>query len=211
MNVVTRSIELPEVLAHAMRDRQVGHAVITKALPDDIGPSPRAAANALWHLDEATRQLTVRSTLPLDWSILGSAQSIDTSPTYSAGDRLHLDLSLDCQFTPPADVPPELRQVVKSGGRCYRSRRVTVPEERRTSWLIGKLAARGFEVDAASLTMSSVLSADLGRRGGAIPYVDISCDGTVTDADAFTKAVAEGVGKGKNFGLGLVRVASAIH
>lgn len=197
-------------LVRALRDRHVGHGIISRALPDELGPNPRAKAQALWHFDELACRLTVQSAVPMELRLLGSVEDTREIAIYQAGQRLDLDLALSCQFTPPADVPEELRPVLKSSGRCYRSRRVVVPEYRRSQWFARKLAARGFAVAMETLKLSTVRRADLGRRGGAIPFVDASCEGLVTDADLFNQAVGHGVGKGRSFGLGLIRVA-AIH
>lgn len=192
-------------LVLAMSDRQLGHRIVTRALPDGVGNDVRAKAHCLWHLEQSTGRLTVQSSMPVNPEHLGELEGSTPLPTFSLGDWVSVEISLACQFTPPSDVPNELRKVLKAQGRCYRSRRVIVPADRRDDWFVRKLADHGLAVDERTLRLSGVKLAHLGRLGGAIPYLDATCSGAVSDGGAFNDAIAKGIGKGRCYGLSLLR------
>lgn len=192
------------LLAERLRDRQVGHSAVMAALPTDLGSQPRATSQCLWRWEHSTGVLTVQASTPINASVLGRLIDETPLPDIEAGSRWHIDVVLECQKTPPSDVPVELRPVLKQTGRCYRSRKVVVPEAERPMWLQGKFSRHGFTLDPASIELGPVAIADLGRRGGGIPYVHAVATGTPTDVGRWTSAITCGIGGGRNFGLGLI-------
>jgi hypothetical protein len=191
------------LLAERLTNRDVGHKAVMVSLPDDLGPNPRQAADALWRFNAPADLLVVQSAAKVRSDILGTLHDEREIRFPGAGERLTISVAVTCQKTPPAQVPTELRSVLKLQG-CYRSRRVVVPESERTAWFTARLARCGFVVEEGSVQLSRLLYADLGRRGGAIPYVEAVCSGLVADAALFSNVVRKGLGQGRSFGLGLI-------
>lgn len=171
-----------------------------------LGRTPRAQASALWRFDEDADELLVQASCPVRADVLGELISESEVPTAEVGSEWRIDVEFNCQRTPPSDVPVELRPILKQAGRCYRSRKVVVPEADRHRWCTNRLDTLGFYVTAGSLEVGPLAYADLGRRGGGIPYVRVQATGTVTDADTWNQAIRDGIGRGRSFGLGLARV-----
>ncbi|MFT3660144.1 MAG: type I-E CRISPR-associated protein Cas6/Cse3/CasE [Gordonia sp. (in: high G+C Gram-positive bacteria)] len=129
--------------------------------------------------------------------------------------RLRITFAMNVQKTPPTRIPRELQEELRAAnaaagrGRAFRSKLVVVPEADRPDWVRKRLLHHaGFAVDDGSLTLSPLYRAHLGRRrGGAIPYVEITATGVAVDQDRFNDALAGGIGKGKNFGLGLIQTS----
>lgn len=198
-------------LAARLHDRTTGHRAILAAHPDNsLGPSPRAAAQCLWRFEEGDGRLIVQSASAVRPEILGALIAQDLVRFPGAGERLTLTVAIACQKSPRVVIPKELQQALKAdGGKCYRSRLVEVPEPERKAWVLKRLETRGFQADVDSLRLSPMRYADLGRRGGRIPYVEVSGAGVVGDAALLATAMREGIGKGRNFGLGLLLLALA--
>lgn len=210
MDVTQTTITPFPLLVPRMGDRQMVHALIMKALPDALDTnSPRSDAKALWHWDPAQRLLRVQAARPFRAELLGEvlAQESTVDPEADATVDLRLDVAV--LKTPPSQVPEEIRAVVKEHGGAYRSRQVIVPAEERASWAARRLERGGFVAAPETLALSDVAFADLGRRGGRIAYVSLSATARVADVEAAHRAVIDGIGKGKNFGLGLVRIRPA--
>ena len=207
MTVTVLTFKPSPVLLRAMHDRQTGHSVVMKALPAGLTAPARESADCLWHVDPEHGTLRIHASTDVRRDAFGELVEESTVPDVEADQPWAVALAISCQYTPPSAVPEELRPILKQTG-CYRSRLVTVPVDQRGAWLTRRLALHGFDVDRASLTISELHKADLGRRGGVIPYVDVTASGTVRDPELFARALLKGVGKGKNFGLGLIRLAA---
>lgn len=191
-------------IAAQLRDRNVGHAVVMAVLPRDLGADPRSAVDALWRYDPADGTLVVQASCPIRTDLIGEVLVTSPEPTPEVGTRWHIDVEMNCQKTPPSQVPVELRAALKAGGRAYRSRSVVVPEDERASWCLKRLARHGLELDPEPLQIGELRYADLGRRGGGIPFVRVRGTGTVVDSAAWTAALTRGIGRGRSFGLSLV-------
>lgn len=161
----------------------------------------------LWSLDPAQKQLVVQSAIsPTKPALLGKIVRTEDMPTPTAGSCIEIAITIAPQKTPPANVPAELRHQVKNAGGAYRSRLVIVPDAERPGWFIRRMERIGFRVDAESIKVSPQCRVSLGSRGRSIPAVTIRATGTVKDSDSFTSAMRNGIGKGRNYGLGLLRV-----
>lgn len=210
---VTHTVPLTATVARLIdADRHAGHTHVMAAFPDGLGKSPRHAVGALWHIDTETQRLTVRHHAHAPQRDLLGATSIpdEPLPTTQAGEKLSVSVAIACQKTPPSDVPVELRPLLKAQ-TAYRSKLVTVPEAERRDWFIRRFAAIGFAVDPDSIEITPLRKANLGRQKGSIPFVEIYCTGTVSDESLFNTALASGIGKGKNYGLGLIRLNQSVH
>nr|WP_245935280.1 type I-E CRISPR-associated protein Cas6/Cse3/CasE [Acidipropionibacterium virtanenii] len=184
------------------------------------GDAPRASMGILWHIDRHRSILTVQSDAPpAHPGLLGDLQRVHEVAIPSAGDELEIKVLLACQKTPPSQVPRALRAQLKARtdgeqpgtphapgqGRAYRSRSVTVPEEERAAWLSHVFDRHGLWVEEKTLEVSSLRHANLGKHGRGIPAVEVTTRAIVERAPEFTHALQHGVGKGRTYGLGLLR------
>jgi len=197
----------PAVRDTLVDNRERGHVHVLSPFPRDLGDCPRSRADVLWHLDPPASTLVMQSSLPPERpEVLGRILESTSSESPGEGDRITVRLAINCQKTPPSNTPVELREDLKQG-KAYRSRLVIVPEEDRTSWITKRFAAIGFEVEGDSISVGPLQTARLKGRRRGIPYVEVSATGTVRDAQVFSQRQREGLGKGKNYGLGLLRVS----
>lgn len=190
------------------RNRDRGHVHALSAFPRGLGSSPRAAAGVLWHLDTRRDELVVQSSMPIERpEILGAVIESTAVASPVLGQAVTVKVSIACLKTPPSDVPVELRADLQKG-KCYRSRPVVVPEAERAAWALRRLTGIGLEVVAESLTLSTLHHASLGGARRGIPYVDLSVEARVSDPAAFDDAMLRGIGKGRSYGLALLRVTT---
>lgn len=196
----------PPIARAIARDRQLGHSHVMASLPSGLGDTPRRNGGVLWHIDQRRQHLTVRyRSVPVGVTNLGVITS--TTDVLTSG-RLRVSMSINCQKTPPTGFSKDLHDAVKAQGGAYRSRLVIVPEAERPAWIVKKLSAHGFLIEPDSIAFSKQYVASLGpRRGGAIPAIDVTATGSVIDETAFAERLAAGLGKGKNFGLGLIQTS----
>lgn len=208
--VVTRTFEITASTAAALAaDRHLGHRHVMEAFPPKLGEESRRQAGVLWHIDPRRRRLTVRHLVPMTApALLGSQEYEDLLSVFDAGATVQLAVEVNCQKTPSPDVPVELRPLLKQG-RAYRSRLVIVPEAERPAWAERRLRAIGVEPRDVTITPQRTVS--LGRKHGSIPFVEVRCTATVTDPAKFAEALRCGVGKGKNYGLGLIRLSPTLE
>lgn len=199
------------------RDRSLGHTHVMSSLPGGLGANPRSAAGVLWHVDRTGDRLVVRyptARVPAGATNLGVVTGLRE---VTREGPMRITLAMNVQKTPPTGFSKELEAELRAAneaagrGKAFRSRLVIVPEADRPDWVCRRLlVSGGFAVDAGSLSISPTYFARLGRRrGGSIPYVEISATGVPADQERFDKTLAGGIGKGKNFGLGLIQTAPA--
>lgn len=191
-------------------DRERAHNHIMSAFPRAIGnKSPRAELRILWHLNPTAARLTVQSEVPaLRPGLLGDVQSTAQVDTPHGGTELRVRLFCNAQKTPPSRVNSELHRLVRTQtGKAYRSRLVIVPEEERVDWAVRRLERAGLLADPATVTVGRVRPARLGGRGQSIPSAELAARATVHDSAWLADAIRNGIGKGKNYGLGLLRLA----
>lgn len=200
----------PMVRTSILTNRERGHVHVMSAFPRIVGDSPRSAFQVLWALGPQTRTLTVQSSTPAESpEVLGEILEHRLLEPPAEGESVQLQVTLAAQKTPAAQVTPELRTALKAnGGKAYRSRLVLVPEEERPEWARKRLERIGLAVESDRLTVSPLQQTPLGKRGTSIPAVTVAARGRVQDATAFEQALRSGVGKGKNFGLGLIQLKS---
>lgn len=210
----------PPIRDLLVHDRNHGHVHVMSAFPRVPGDTPRSSMGILWYIDEHRRILTVQSeTPPTQPGLLGDIQSVDDVVLPATGDELEIRVLIACQKTPLSQVPPSLRTQLKARldgeahgaprapgqGRAYRSRSVIVPEAERAAWVSHVFARNGLWVEEKTLEVSSLHHADLGRPGRGIPAVEVITRAIVEQVPEFTHALQSGVGKGRTYGLGLLR------
>jgi hypothetical protein len=125
---------------------------------------------------------------------------------------MQVKLFCNVQKTPPSCVPTKLHQAVKAQtGKAYRSRLVIVPEDDRSDWAVRRLERAGLHADPATVTVGRVGSALLGGRGQSIPAAELTARAIVRDPALLAEAIGNGIGRGKNYGLGLLRLDLIDH
>lgn len=217
MHQSTTYLLSPPVLGMLVQNRESGHVHMLSAYRTGLGPSPRSELNLLWHIDPAAAQLTVQACEPPVWAgKLGEEQRSTDVKAPATGDLIQLVVDRSCQKTPPSRTPEPLRtELERKGpdgkkllGKAYRSRLVIVPEAERIAWAVGRLQAIGLEPLPDAVELGKLTFAGLGAKKRGIPYVEIRATAQVIDATAFASALYEGTGKGRNYGLGLIRITS---
>ncbi len=96
----------------------------------------------------------------------------------------------------------EANPTVKRDGRRFALRR----DEDQAEWIARKGAENGFQIDACQIMVVGDVT---GRQNGhTMTWYGARFDGvlTVTDAEKFGVAVAQGLGSAKSFGFGLLSV-----
>jgi len=209
-----QQFEITQLVAEALvRNREHAHAHVMSGLErvtDSEGVNcPRSFTGTLWYLNEKERELLVQTKDPLQKpELLGALVTQHLVAAPEVGDQIGLALLCNAQYSPSPNVSSELSATIKSvTGKAYRSKLVIVPEEERIAWATRKLERIGFAV-SPDLKVGRLQTLMLGGRNKRIPAVEITGTGTVTDAEAFKNAVIGGVGKAKNYGLGLIRITN---
>ena len=203
------------------RDREHAHTAIL-SLWHHRASSARAAVGALWTVTHAdmltnTGHVLVRSTVPPErtphWAhTLTTTDRSDYTPT--TGEPLQLTLELETGRSPHIPVPRELEHALKQGangtprqpghGLAFRSRRETVPYDELPTWATAKLARHGINTHTVSVLRTGTIH--LPRHHNTIhPIATLTISGTITDPETYHHALHKGLGKGKAFGLGLLR------
>ncbi|QVQ51556.1 type I-E CRISPR-associated protein Cas6/Cse3/CasE [Spiractinospora alimapuensis] len=200
------------------------HRMLLKALDTALGPTqsttPRADAGLLFR-EEITRRgwsLLVQSQLPLDGDQLGPGYALDGTRDISPilnhlheGRRVRYRVvAAPIRRLGKTDKP---RDLIGANGERLPSGEITIPLRGRAAeqWWVGK-------AEAAGLIPESVLSRPVGnavdnrRRNGRkpvrLPAVCFEGTARIRDGAAVGTALAHGIGRGKNFGLGLLSLTS---
>lgn len=160
-------------------------------------PSARSEAGLLWALDHESKSLVIQSVEPLDLSRLPEAYTrsdpvVRDMATVSAGDVIVVRAWLN----PTRSLPAH-------GGR---GKKVFVADSAaRAEWI-----ARRFDGAAEVLRVVEGQQARLGgSRGGdrlALTAVDFIVTVRVLDPALFERLRVDGVGRGKAYGCGLLRI-----
>lgn len=183
--------------------RDWAHHRIMSLFEGGLGDRPRAHAGILWHINDSHDELTIQSMIaPSNLTALGSSIEPAVIPLAKNAQILKLQVSVEATKMPVSDVPVELRAELKKSG-SYRSKRVPVPESERTSWFERRMGAAGAQLQN-DLELSELKYVTFHSKPGRIPYFDAKTTITITDAEEFNKKLLQGLGRGKNYGLGLV-------
>jgi len=131
-------------------------------------------------------------------------------PDLRYGDRLEILLRANAArtVTDPdgrkrhRDVVMQALHPVPKGRRA--AVRMEVAQDAGSQWLAGRGARAGFEVEAA--TVSSYRVAEPRRNGPRFGIIDLQGAIKITDPEAFLSRVAQGFGRAKAFGCGLMLI-----
>lgn len=205
------------------RDREHAHTAVLGLWKPRTSSTTRTAVGAVWSVTRAdmlaeTGEVLVRSVVPPEHtpSWAQTLSTVDRSHYAATGEVLQLALELETGRTPHVPVSRDVERALKQGadgtpraagkGLAFRSRREAVPSEELPDWAVAKLGRNGIDVRSVSVLRAGRVH--LARRRTVHPVATLSVSGVVSDAVAYQQALRQGVGKGKAFGLGLVREQS---
>jgi CRISPR system Cascade subunit CasE len=201
------------------------HRTVMRAFPPDIGATPRKDLGVLWRVDDDPNAgrvaLLVQSAAKPDWSCLPEGYVLGPADAFSSDHEGHLsvrDVSDEraalrvgdaLLFRLRANTTRKIDTKTRPDGTKSNGQRVPVTgDEARMAWLARHAAARGFVVESARVAeLPSVKSRARDLTLGGAQFDGVL---TVTDEVLFrTRALAEGIGPAKAFGMGLLSVIRA--
>lgn len=122
----------------------------------------------------------------------------------------HIEVDIACQYRPHVTVDPEVVAFLEARGKklpTTTARLAPVPDDRLSDWARSKVERAGLTID--SLSVTRLPDARLGRRRSErVPAARISARVESSDQvpNALADAIHHGLGRAKNYGLGMVRV-----
>lgn len=199
-----------------MRDRQGLHQRVMRLIPDQLGEATaaRRAARVLFRL-ETTDQghtLIIQSGGPLDLNALPAGYAAHTDERrlglllewLSEGARVHYRL----------DGRPEGRVPRPPGdhGSKRAEKRIPLHGGQAAEWWEKRASAAGLEVHSSSpvsLPRAVAWRKDEAGKSHRTPLHLVRYEGiaVVRDPDVLRQAVADGIGRGKAYGAGLLSLA----
>ncbi len=209
--------------AHTLyTDREHGHRAVMTLWGQRDSSTLRADLSVLWAVTAADLladdgQVLVRSAEPPertpDWA--SSMSTTDRTGYHpKPGTPLRLRLELDAAYTPHVPVSRDIERDLKQGangtarppgqGLAFRARRNAVTREELPTWAARKLARHGIAAETVKVMRMGMIHLPQHREEHR-PVATITVTGTVSDTEAYHRALSGGVGKGKAFGLGCVR------
>lgn len=151
----------------------------------------RAEAGVLWRLDG--ERVRVRSQAGPDWSRLPpGARCVEQGPSAPPAGILRLRL---CAVVSVSSI--------RSDARRGQRRAILDPEERR-AWLDRRCEDAGLRLLDATMGLDVVRHGTRGAGRICLPGVEWSLVATVGDAAAFARAWADGIGRGRAYGFGML-------
>lgn len=182
-------------------DRSIGHRLVFSKIPtsDLIDGSPRRDASVLWSIDDSGVMM-IQSSQELEQY----DDRHDTRTLYPDGTRVSLTVDMATLYNPKIHVPDELWE---QGYRVKQSgRKIKVPPEMIDEWFIAKMNRAGLDVESYSHSGYGYINTGRGKGSFTTPHVIFNAACTVTDSDALEQAIRNGVGRAKNYGLGMMNV-----
>lgn len=200
------------------------HQTLMRAFPDGLGDEPRKSLGLLYRVEQTPRALVlfVQSVARPDFTRLPfgyflavegdldlALASDGENPRVRAIDDERARISVGERFVFRLRANATRKIDTKSGpdGARRNGKRVPVRgDEARLAWLARKGSASGFRVVNARVLETG---AERGRsHERTLTFAGATFDGVleVTDAEAFRKALAEGIGPAKAFGFGLLSI-----
>jgi hypothetical protein len=125
------------------------------------------------------------------------------APTVAAGDQLTVTVRLAAEKRTGKDKPGYVRA---DGPTRTAGSRTRVSDADAYEWAEALLLRQGLALDVEADGNPLLISAAAVAGTGARRFVtrDVNAQVTVVDADAANHALANGVGAGKNYGLGMI-------
>jgi len=187
--------------------------------------------------DSPRAVILVQSEAPPDWVyafqnarplLAAEPETRDYDPAFSAGDKLRFRIRVNLSKKSKRDVRTPRDGTDKAGRPKDQGKRVAFtwekgrnPDEAIREWFAAKGAPRGFELRACNVMHLGWIAgwrpksktqredSDDENSIRRMKFRSALLEGTlaVTDAPAFAKAVASGIGPAKAFGFGLLSIA----
>lgn len=192
------------------------HRTIMRAYPDVDGDTPaRLEHKVLWRLDTTQSGYTqyVQSHTKPDWSNLPTGHLMvpaEVRPLTPVLDAIAPGRKFSFRLL----ANPTCSARVENGQDVRKRRAHTTPDA-QIQWLIGRGERDGFvipttrrgEPDVAPSPVPTLVGQK--KEQGKITVMPVRFDGhlIITDANAFTDAVINGVGRAKAYGCGLISIA----
>ncbi|MGW9027910.1 type I-E CRISPR-associated protein Cas6/Cse3/CasE [Streptomyces sp. NPDC055722] len=191
-----------------LRDATQMHRTVMRTVPDGLGDSPRHRAGLLYRLDETetSSTLLVQAT-HLDPTLLppgyGHAEVKSLAPMFSA---LRNGLAVRYRIV----LNPAKRERLTLEEKGKRGKIVPLSGADADQWWHRRAAAAGLQLHV--LTPTNLAPArPRAKQAPPMRHSLLRYDGTatVTDPDALTQALLDGIGRGKPYGAGLLSLAPA--
>lgn len=224
------------VLSRIALRRDGSAAALARLLVPDGGAAPRSAAghhllwslfadtpdrkrDFLWREEGPGRFMTLSARAPVDAHGLFQLDSKPFEPVLRAGDRLRFALRANPVVALPgargqrgkrADVVMQKLYAVPRGDERIKARETIIPEAGR-AWLAKQGERHGFAPDG-EVGVDGYETIRLARPGERdVRYGVLDFDGvlTVRDRDAFLAQLAQGFGRARAFGCGLMLIRRA--
>ena len=183
-----------------LADRDRMHKRLMSLFPDGLGASPRRAINLLFQCDPKTGELLLQAKMrpsvgPLAEKRQGYFKRVVTRPLSEVSPELQAGQEVEFDFFFAAQE--------RSDGK----RKPIQDDETALEKASRQLESRGLQViDAEIIDRHSIASA---ARKVSYPSLHIKGKGTITDAEALSLAVVEGVGSGRLWGSGVLLLSNA--
>lgn len=184
------------------------HRLIWTAFAGDA----QACRDFLWRAEGEGCFLVLSARPPAVTGLFDEPQVKPFAPDLRAGDRLACLLRANATRTVKTgsgkkhrDVVMEALHPVPKAARA--AQRDSIAQEQGARWLEGQGARAGFDVAQAGITGYRVLSPPAqGARSPRFGVIDIEAQITLTDPAAFLARLAQGFGRAKAFGCGLMLI-----
>ncbi len=174
----------------------------------------------LWRYDGKDRFYTLSHRPPLGNDLFGDVACKEFAPALIVGDRLSFVLRANATRAKRAlkdakgrskkvDVAMDALYQTRQGERAQNRHRFA--EQAATDWMKAQGGAYGFSVNTLKLYDYSVLKLGQGRRDASRQFGLLDMNGiiTVTDPKAFAMKYAQGFGRAKAWGCGLMMIRRA--
>lgn len=191
-----------------LRDAQ--HRLIWSAFAGD----PGASRDFLWRAERQGAFLVQSAHPPAESPFFSRVETRDHAPDLRAGDRLAFLLranatkDLKGEKRQRVDVVMNLLHGLPKTERAVR--RMNLAQEAGRDWLAGQGARAGFSPNRVEVQdyTTVTLPGHRGKRRGEPRFgiLDLAGEITVTDPQAFLAKLAQGFGRAKAFGCGLMLI-----
>ncbi|MDF3292364.1 type I-E CRISPR-associated protein Cas6/Cse3/CasE [Streptomyces silvisoli] len=183
------------------------HKTLMRLVPDNVGDTPRQDTGLLYRLDDNEHEsvLLVQAAIPLTPHRLpsgyGTVDVKSLAPMFAA---LRKDLTVRYRIT----VSPVKRERLPLEQKNQRGKVIPLTGAQADQWWTRRASEAGLHLHSSTATSLRPASS---RRNDTHPIKHqlIRYDGTatITDPQALTAAVLDGIGRGKSYGAGLLSLA----
>ncbi|MEU9671443.1 type I-E CRISPR-associated protein Cas6/Cse3/CasE [Streptomyces bobili] len=191
-----------------LRDATQMHRTVMRLVPDNLGDSPRLKAGLLYRLEETdTASTLLVQAAHLDPTRLphgyGHAEIKNLTPMFSA---LRKGLAVRYRIV----LNPAKRERLPLNQKKQRGKIIPLSGQDADQWWLRRAADAGLHLHVLTPTNLAPVHPQ-GQQTPPMRHSLIRYDGTatVTDPDALTQAILNGIGRAKPYGAGLLSLAPA--